>query len=153
MLNYQRVSSIPGARTLRPKAIGGRAAGSAETSQVRRFFPAHETSRALAIWRFPKMGGTPKMDGLKWKIRLLELMTQKNIPKRACSLPDWLQLEKNVPVHALEKELHNIKASSLHLAVSKIDQKLQEPRKKKRIEQCSKLVVVPLHYNTIYLFI
>ena len=64
MLNYQRVSSIPGARTLRPKAIGGRAAGSAETSQVRRFFPAHETSRALAIWRFPKMGGTPKMDGL-----------------------------------------------------------------------------------------
>ena len=153
MLNYQRVSSIPGARTLRPKAIGGRAAGSAETSQVRRFFPAHETSRALAIWRFPKMGGTPKMDGLKWKIRLLELMTQKKHTKTGLLSARLASVGKKVPVHALEKELHNIKASSLHLAVSKMDQKLQEPRKKKRIEQCSKLVVVPLHYNTIYLFI
>ena len=100
------------------------------------------------------MGGTPKMDGLKWKIRLLELMTQKK-PTQPGLLSARLASvgKKNVPVHALEKELHNIKASSLHLAVSKIDQKLQEPRKKKRIEQCSKLVVVPLHYNTIYLFI
>ena len=79
--------------------------------------------------------------------------TEKTYQNGPALCPIGFSWKKNVPVHALEKELHNIKASSLHLAVSKIDQKLQEPRKKKRIEQCSKLVVVPLHYNTIYLFI
>ena len=60
--------------------------------------------------------------------------TEKNRTKTGLLSARVASLADKNPVRELEHSLHNIKASSLHLAVFMSDQKLQIPQRNKQIE-------------------